>query len=113
MTLDDQRDQLLFIMTKETDDPIQRAVETFTYIRDHPEILSESPFREITMEKIIELRAYIRNEHKGLTKAIRDFYAEKTVLNQMKMEQETNKSRSFHPLQNVMDDVWEMLEIDN
>jgi hypothetical protein len=26
------------------------------------------------------------------------------------MEQETNKSRSFHPLQNVMDDVWELFK---
>jgi hypothetical protein len=110
ISIDDQRDQLLFIMTKETDDKIARAVETFTYIRDHPEILSESPFREITYHKIIELRAYIRKQHKGLTQSVRDFYAKKTVLNQMKMEQETNKSRSFHPLQNVMDDVWELFK---
>jgi len=109
-SFDDRRDHLLFILTNETDDKLTRAVDAFTYIRDHPELLSEACFREITYHKIIELRAYIRAEHKGLTQSIRDFYAEKTVMNQMKMEQETNKSRSFHPLQNVMDDVWELIK---
>jgi len=109
-SIEEQRDHLLFILSNETDDKITQAVETFTYIRSHPELLSESHFCEITYNKIIDLRKYIREQHTGLNKAVRDFYAEKTVLNQLKMEKEANKCRSFHPLQNVLDDVWEMLK---
>jgi hypothetical protein len=109
-SIDDQREHLLFILMNKTNDKIGKAIETFTYIRDNPELLSDEGFRSMTQHKIIELRSYIREEHKGLTNAVQEFYSEKTVLNQLKMEQESNKSRSFHPLQNVMDDVWEILQ---
>lgn len=110
MTLDEQREQLISIITKKTDDPIQRAIDTFTYVRDHPLLLDQSPFREITMNKIVEMRAYIREQHRGFSQSVREFYKEKTEDAHKNLNLETLKSRRFHPLQNVMDDVWELLK---
>ena len=109
-TLEEDRATLNALLNEPAEDRIEHATAVFTFIRDHPHLLSVEPFKEITRQKIIELRTYIRQQHSEFANVVKAMYTEKTKAAKMKYDQEANKSRRFHPLQNVMDDVWKLIK---
>ena len=102
-------DKLLHLLTQEVDDRLHSITETFTYLRDHPNLLLNTELHEVVLEKIISLRSFIRTQHIGFDQAVLANLLHKTVETDQKCMDYYIMSRSYHPLQNAMDDVWELL----
>ena len=109
-TLEEDRATLNALLNEPAEDRIQHATAVFTFIHDHPHLLSVEVFKEITRQKIIELRRYIRQQHADFANVVKAMYTEKTEAAKLRFSQEANKSRRFHPLQNAMDDVWKLIQ---
>lgn len=102
-------DELLHLLTQEVDNRLQKITEVFLYLREHPILLLDSPIHEAAREKIIDLRSFIRKQHIGFDQAVLANLTEKTMETDKRCMDYYIMSRSYHPLQNAMDDVWELL----